>query len=244
LYIERRRRVEAPAIESRIAASLAHEINNPLDSILNLLYMVRSDVLSERARQYLDLASEEVRRVGELAKTAMSRTRAPVATEEVDVPLLMDSVIDVYKPRFVERGIELSTRYNASNSLPVFSGPLRQVFSNLLLNAADSMPRGGRLHARASACREWSGQQRDGVRVTVADTGCGIAKEKLREIFEPYYSTKGLDGRGLGLSLVKDVVQWHDGSLRVRSSRKPGRSGSVFVIFLPCKKLKTTERVA
>ena len=108
------------------------------------------------------------------------------------------------------------------------------MFSNLLLNAADAMPNGGRLYVRASGyTQEWVGAAEAGLRVTIADNGCGIAAENLHRIFEPFFTTKGSGGSGLGLSLVSDVVQKHGGWLRVRSSTREGRSGSVFSMFLP-----------
>jgi signal transduction histidine kinase len=145
----------------------------------------------------------------------------------------MDSVIDLYKARFAARGIAVDARYGPGGDFAVFTGPLRQVFSNLLLNAADAMPKGGRIQARATRSHEWSGKHRPGLRITFADTGCGISAENLHQIFEPFFSTKGSGGSGLGLALVKEVVQQHGGSLRVRSSTKSGRSGSVFTIFIP-----------
>jgi signal transduction histidine kinase len=124
--------------------------------------------------------------------------------------------------------------------VPAYTGPMRQVFSNLLLNAAAAMPHGGRLHARAHTSREWSGKHRNGLRLTFADTGCGIPAENVRRIFKPYFSTKGTGGNGLGLSLVLDVVQRHGGTIRVRSSTKSGHSGSVFAIFLPAASRQST----
>lgn len=223
-----------PVAESRLAASLAHEINNPLDSVLNLLYLVKSETaLTERGRHYLTLAEEELQRVSKIAQAALVRTRDFGVPQETNVPDLMNSVIDVYRIRFEARGISVNTRYGAGREFPVYSGPLRQVFSNLLLNAADSMPAGGRLLARVSLAHERTGERRHGLRLTIADNGCGIAVEKLRRIFEPFFTTKGSGGSGLGLSLVQDVVQRHGGWLRVRSSTKPGHSGTVFAIFLP-----------
>jgi signal transduction histidine kinase len=223
-----------PIAENKVAASLAHEINNPLESVLNLLYLVKAEAaLTDTGRRYLTLAEEELRRVSRIAHAALDRARGFGAPQETNVPDLMDSVLDVYRPRFEAHGISMNTRYGAYRDFSVYPGPLRQVFSNLLLNAADSMPRGGRLLARARVSREWTGQQRHGLRLTIADNGCGIASEKLQKIFEPFFTTKGCGGSGLGLSLVRDVVQMHDGSMHVRSSTKAGHSGSVFTIFLP-----------
>jgi signal transduction histidine kinase len=227
-------RCAAPADESRLAAALAHEIKNPLDSLLNLFYLMQAEpALTEKGRQYLMLAEEEVRQISQIAHAALDGFREPADPKDTNVPQLVSSVVNFYKSRFESRGISVNTRYCPDGDVPVRAGSLRQVFSNLLLNAADAMPKGGRVQARVSTAHEWSGQQRHGLRVTFADNGCGIPAENLRKIFEPCFTTKGSGGSGLGLSLAKDVVQKNGGSFRVRSSTKPGRSGSIFAIFLP-----------
>jgi signal transduction histidine kinase len=230
---EKLRRSAASPKGGKGAASLAHEINNPLDSLLHLLYMVEEEpTLTETGRHCLTLAEEEVHRISQIAHAALHDCKNKPG-KDTNVPQLVSSAIDFYKSRLEERGISVQTRYCSDGDLPANPGPLRQVFSNLLLNAADATPKGGRVQARVAMAHEWSGRQRHGLRVTFADTGCGIAAENLRRIFDPFFTTKGSGGSGLGLSLVRDVVQRHGGSLRVRSSTKPGHSGSVFAIFLP-----------
>ena len=229
----------APSEECRRAATLAHEINNPLDSLLNLLYLMKVELnLTEKGRHYLALAEEEVQRVSQIAHFALDGLRDGERATETDVPGLVRSTVDFYRSRLEAQGISIQTRYCRDGSMMVFAGPLRQAFANLLLNAAAAMPEGGRLMARVSNAREWcgeNGQQRCGLRVTFADSGCGIARENMLKILEPFFTTKGADGSGLGLSLVQDVVQEHGGSLHVRSSTRAGRCGSVFAIFLPEK---------
>jgi signal transduction histidine kinase len=216
------------------AASVVHEINNPLNAVLNLLYLVeRESTLTNKGRQYLTLAQQEVHRISEIAHTALNDARQSAAPKQTNLPQVVDSVLDLYQPRFESRGISIKTRYSSRADLPVYAGRLRQIFSNLLLNAADAMPNGGRLHARVSAAHEWSGQKRRGLRITFADTGSGIPADKLPKILSPFFTTKGSGGSGLGLSVVSDVVRQHHGVLRVRSSTKRGHSGSVFAIFLP-----------
>jgi signal transduction histidine kinase len=190
-------------------------------------------MLTEKGQRYLILAEEEVQRVSQIAHAALEGFREMTGPKDASVPNLVGSVVDLYRSRFETRGISIDTRYCPDGHLPIYAGPLRQVLSNLLLNAADATPKGGAVHVRVSAGREWAGQQRHGLRLTFADSGSGIAAENLQKIFEPFFTTKGSNGSGLGLSLVKDVVQKHCGSLHVRSSTKPGRSGSIFSIFLP-----------
>ncbi len=228
------RRVRAPAEEGTLAASLAHEIKNPLDSLLNLLYLLESEAkFSDKGQRYLTLAKEEINRISQIAHEVMKQYRFTATMEDTNVPNLLRSVVDFYQPRFGGRGISIEARYCANGDIAVYPGPLRQAFSNLLLNAADSMPDGGTMHARIALAHEWSGKGRRGLRVTFADRGGGIASEDLNKIFDLFFTTKGEEGTGLGLSLVKDTVMKHDGVLRVRSSTKLGHSGSIFAMFLP-----------
>ncbi|MFZ3212013.1 MAG: HAMP domain-containing sensor histidine kinase [Terriglobales bacterium] len=214
--------------------AFAHEINNPLDSLLNLLYLIETEAtLTARGHHYLSLAQKEVRQIWEMASEVLNQHRARIIRENTDIVELLRGVVDFYESRVTSRQITVKTRYCPDGHAKVYAGQLRQVVSNLLLNAADATPAGGTLYARVSPAHEWSGEDRQGVRVTVADNGSGIPVENLSRIFEPFFTTKGSGGSGMGLSLVRDVVRRHDGLLRVRSSTKPGHSGTVFSIFLP-----------
>jgi signal transduction histidine kinase len=219
--------------DARLSASAAHEINNPLDSLLNLLYLLEAeDTLSAQGRHYLTLAEEEVRRISTIARTALDRQKAVVAREGTNVSELLAAVLEFYKQKLEAAGISVEADYALDFAIPVYAGALRQVFSNLLLNAVEAMPQGGKIHARVSSGREWSGEHRRGVRVTVGDNGSGIPAAMMRQIFQPLFSMKP-QGSGMGLSLVTDVVRRHRGLVRVRSSTQAGRHGTVFNLFLP-----------
>lgn len=215
-------------------ASLAHEINNPLDSLQNLFFLIESEAtLTPKGREYFSLANEELHRLSEITHGAMNASRTNADSKSTDIPKLLRSVVEFYASRFAAHNISISTRYSLPEELQIHRGPVRQMFSNLLLNAADAMPNGGRIHVRIRKTRERRGLLRKGLRVTFADNGRGIAADDLPRITQPFYTTKGASGTGLGLALVKDTVKKHSGTLNVRSSTKPGRSGSVFTIFLP-----------
>lgn len=154
--------------------------------------------------------------------------------QDTDVPELLRSVLNFYKSRFDSQEISVNTRYGSSAHLSAYPHQLRQLCANILLNAADAMPHGGKIYARIAKAHEWRGDHRQGLRLTFADTGCGIAAKNLARIWDPFFTTKGSAGNGIGLSLVKNTVQKHHGVLRVRSSTKAGHSGTVFSIFLPC----------
>jgi signal transduction histidine kinase len=242
---EREKNRPPPEREREIAASLAHEINNPLEVLLNLLYLLDRDAtLTEKSHDYLGLAREEARRISQISHAAMNEFRNTVGPEQTNVPALLRSVLDFYRSRFESRGISVSTRYCPDENLPGYPRQLRQMLSNLLLNASDAMPKGGRLHARISVAHEWKDRQRRGLRLTIGDNGSGIAANDLPRILDPFFTTKGSAGTGIGLSLVKDTVYKHDGVLRVRSSTKSGRSGSVFTIFLPADDLVRVHKAA
>jgi signal transduction histidine kinase len=219
-----------------LAASFAHEINNPLHALLNLFSLIQKDAsLSGETRQYLELAQQEAERMSHIAHAAMERFRdhADPGTTRTNIPQLLTSVIEFYRSRFNSGGITVNARYCTDGTLRVESGVLRQAFSNLLLNSADAVPEGGTIHARVSTAHEWSGQKRHGLRVTVADNGCGIAAVDLPKIMRPSFTTKGSAGNGLGLSVVQDAVLRNCGTLRVRSSIDKNRHGTVFAMFLP-----------
>jgi signal transduction histidine kinase len=228
------RRSAAPRDGPKFVASFAHEINNPLDALLNLLFLIRKDPsLSEETRQYVVLAEQEADRMSHIAHGAMKGPLESAARNETNVPELLASVVEFYRSRFDSRGITIDARYCHNGIVPFHSGLLRQAFSNLLLNAADAMPNGGKISARVSRGREWAGQGRRGLRVTIADNGCGISTAVLPEILKPSFTTKGSAGNGIGLSVVQDAVLRNCGTLGVRSSTDKHRHGTVFMIFLP-----------
>lgn len=215
-------------------SSLAHEINNPLEALHQLHYLIETEeTLTEKGRQHLAMAREELQRISQILHAAME-LRDSGDPEETDVPELLSSVLNFYASRFSFRGVDVKTRYRSSLRLAVYPRQLRQMCANLLLNAADAMPAGGKIYARIAPAHEWKDEHKRGLRLTFADTGCGIAVKNLARIWDPFFTTKGAAGNGIGLSLVKNIVQKHHGMLRVRSSTRAGRSGTVFSIFLPC----------
>lgn len=230
-----RRKMQAPSEhECRVVASLAHEINNSLEALRSLLYLIDRDATpTDERHRYVALAQDEAHRISQISHAAMNQLRDTESRRDTNVPQLLKSVLDFYKSRFDSQGISVSTRYCREGNLPVYAPELRQTLSNLLLNAADAMPEGGRMHARISNAHEWRDRERRGLRLTIADDGCGIAANDLPRVLEPFFTTKGSAGTGIGLPLAKDTVQKHGGLLRVRSSTRPDRSGTVFTIFLP-----------
>jgi signal transduction histidine kinase len=240
---ERRATASAELVEA--CTALAHEIHNRVDSLLNLLYLIGAEAtLTAAGHHYLLLAQEEVRRISQIASDVLNQQRARTRPESTNIVQLLRGVLDFYETRLASRQLVVKTRYCSDGHAKIYAGPLRQILSNLLLNAMDATPAGGTLYARVSRAHEWSGRKRQGVRVTIADDGSGIAVSALPQIFEPFFTTKGQTGCGIGLSLVRDVVQRHDGVLRVRSTTRRGRSGTVFTVFLPAQANEPSESIA
>jgi|HubBroStandDraft_2_1064218.scaffolds.fasta_scaffold00920_2 two-component system CheB/CheR fusion protein len=230
------RRNEKLATAGRLAAAVAHEINNPLEAVLNLIYLARHRPAGQD--QYLDLAEKEVLRIAAIAQQMLGFVRESSSPSPLNVAATLDDVLQLYLRQLNEKHIQVDKRYADFVEIRGFAGELRQLFSNLILNALDALNDGGRLTLRVARGRDWSSGNGSaayvtGARVTIADNGSGIRQNDLTRIFEPFYSTKGDSGTGLGLWLSHGIVQKHEGTIRVRSRTTSGSNGTVFSIFLP-----------
>ena len=220
--------------QRRFSPSVAHDLNNRLDAVGGLLYLIETEpYLTEDGRRCLKLAREEIQRLTLLVRESLDAYHDTARRQEVSIPELLDELVELYKTRLNVGSIAVETHYCEDGYLAVFPQQLGRAFSNLLLNAADAISPSGRIQLRVRRAHEWSGKARRGIRVTFADNGSGITSHDLHNILLPFYSTKGVEGNGMGLAIVKDVVNQHGGVLRVRSTTRAGRSGSVFAIFLP-----------
>ncbi len=216
----------------RLSASIAHEINNPLSSISNLLYLLRQEPgVPSGALAYLDLIEREMDRVIAISKQTLSFSREANEPDHVQLAGLIDEVLFLYRHRIQEKHLKVRRSYAPAQAIWGFPGELRQVFSNLIINAIDASAPGGTLQVRVRMAT--SAQGDPGVRVTVADTGAGIPPEVLRRLGEPFFTTKGQQGTGLGLWVTGSIVERHGGELRLRSRWGGRRHGTVFSLFLP-----------
>ena len=238
--LDERHRAEAALIQSeklaavgRLAASISHEINNPLESVTNLLYLIRQeDHLPERAMTYLGLAERELARVSQIAGQTLRFQRQSSEPTSVTPIDLLDSVVALYQGRLINARIKLDFDHHAAAPITCYEGDIRQVLNNLVGNAIDAMRSGGRLRIRTLDCRCWR-TGRPGIRITIADTGSGMSPDVLAHIFEAFYTTKGLSGTGLGLWISHGIVHKHTGALLVRSCNHGPHTGTVFSLFLP-----------
>jgi len=226
------RHSERLAIVGRLASSIAHEINNPLEAITNLLYLLNGTPLNAEQQDYLDIAQRELARVSEIAVNTLTFNRRRDVKGQASIAALLDSVLLLYHGRLAGSDTMVEHRYRNAAPLTCYPGELRQVFANLIGNAFDAMRGGGRLLVRERpATHPRTGE--DGVRITVADTGEGMSEDVKAHLFEAFQSTKGSNGSGLGLWISKGIVDKHSGSIQVRTSQRPGSSGTVFSMFIP-----------
>lgn len=226
------RTTERLASVGRLAATVAHEINNPLEAVTNLIYLARHTESREQAGTYLGMVEEELERISHLTKQTLGFYRETKGATVVHIGELVNSLLTIFAPRMRNRDIRLLTEIEdvEINAIP---GEIRQVVANLVSNSIDSLDTGGIIHVRVSSATQWRGPRRPGVRLTVADTGSGIPRSIRKQLFEPFFTTKKDVGTGLGLWICKSIVENHRGAIHVHSSSTPGSSGTVFSVFLP-----------
>jgi signal transduction histidine kinase len=225
---------ERLATTGRLAATISHELTNPLESVQYLLYAVNQRAnLSREDRENLRAAESEVTRMGQLVKQTLGLHRQGDAPAPVNLTSLLKGILLLYGRILQAKKISLKECYDFEGAVTVFPAEIRQVLSNLIVNAVDAMDEGGQLTLHVRQVREWRYPRREGALVTIIDNGSGIKKETRDRMFEPFFTTKGEKGTGLGLWVSRGIIQKHKGWIRVRSSDRPGRSYTCFSVFLP-----------
>ncbi len=224
------RRSEKLVAVGQLASSIAHEINNPLESLTNLLYLIRGSDRMEEVHEYAAIAQRELTRVSEITVQTLRFHRQQASATRVDLAELLQSILSLYSGRFLVRGVGVAWRLVPASPVFCIEGEIRQVLNNLVRNAIDAMSEGGRLQVRVRP--ECGRARRPGVRITIADVGEGISGEIMAHLFEPFYTTKDVTGTGLGLWVSKGIVDKHGGTIVVRT-RTGERHGTVFAIWLP-----------
>jgi signal transduction histidine kinase len=223
---DRLRQAEKLAAAGRLAATVAHEINNPLEAVMNLLFLAKGEAAPEKRQSYLESAEREVSRVSEITKQTLSFYREKGSGSRVNVPEILNSALAIYAGRITERGIGIETSIDpGALELDGYGGELRQSFSNLIANAIDATLPGEKISVGV--------KDREGmVEVEIADNGCGISSEHLSHIFEPFFTTKKHVGTGLGLWVAREVARKHRGTLELFSSTVPSSHGTRAVVRL------------
>jgi PAS domain S-box-containing protein len=226
------RNADKLALAGRMSASIAHEINNPLEAITNLLFLLQQEKISEQGQEYLELAQSELGRVTRIVSQTLSFFRGGAEPALSPLSVIVESAIALHTGRLLVSNIAIETDYLPTSPLLCHQGEMRQLLANLISNALDAITSKGRLCVRIRpATSTTTGTQ--GIRLTVADTGTGMTPTTRRLLFEPFYTTKGSAGTGLGLWVTRQIVQHHKGRISVRSSQSPDHHGTVFSLFFP-----------
>jgi len=231
---EELRRAEKLAAAGQLAASIAHEINNPMQSLTNLLSLIGYRTsLDDDTRRLVSLADAELARMAHITRQMLSFYRQSSVPVPVKVTEVMEDVLELFVVRMRSNDIKLKRRYEFAEHIQAFPSELRQLFANLVSNAMEAIGRGGQIQVRIAPGRDWTAPERSGVRIVIADNGSGIADNLRGRIFDAFVTTKAEKGTGLGLWVVRGIIAKHSGVIRVRSSARPKRSGTVFSVFLP-----------
>jgi signal transduction histidine kinase len=227
------RKSEKLAVAGRLALSISHEINNPLESVTNLLYLIGRSTSLPDAKAFAETAAQELARVSEIVTQTLRFYRSPSKPTLVNIGEIVDSALTIYQRRLASAQILVERDFRDCSPILAMAGEIRQVTLHLIGNAFDAIGRGGMLKIRAANARQHNNGSLRGVRLTIADTGSGIHPDIRYSIFEPFVSTKGDTGTGLGLWLSSQIVRKHGGTIQVKSRALPARSGTVFSVFLP-----------
>lgn len=223
---------EKIAAVGRLASSIAHEINNPLEAVTNLLFLIETAKEDAERLRYLAQAQAELSRVARISTQTLRFHRQATKAKSTSMHDVLDSVLTLTRGQVNNAQIHLETRYRADRQIIAYEADLRQVFANLVGNALDASKQDGRIRITVRDATDWTtGEQ--GINVSVADNGAGMSEETRQRIFEPFYTTKSTTGTGLGLWVSDEILRNHRAKVRVRSCQDPKRHGTIFSIFFP-----------
>lgn len=226
-------RAEKLAVAGRLAASVAHEINNPMEAVANMLYLISTTDSLEDARIQASGALDELMRIALVAQSALKFHRETGAPKDTLLSEVMESVLAMFRGKLQAMEIDVETRVDGERPINCMLSETQQIFANLVANAIEAMEHNGRLVTRIRPSRDWRDRTTCGMRVTICDTGVGVDRATACRMFEPFFTTKTETGTGLGLWVVAQLLERHKGCVRVWSSQRQGASGTAFSVFLP-----------
>lgn len=227
---------EKLAVAGRLAATIAHEIHNPLDSVSNLLYLMRNGASEEESKLFMGMAEQELARVTQISRAMLGLYRESKAPVAVDLREMLQEILLLMERRFTDLGVTVSTDFSSAIPVAAFPAELRQVFTNLITNAAEAAGSGGKVHVSVEPQAQGvdpTGQKvQAGATVLIADNGPGIPDEILPQLFQPFFTTKGEQGTGLGLWVSRGIVNKHGGTIKLTSDTSDSHHGTVVRVFL------------
>ena len=220
---------EKIAATGRMAATIAHEINNPLEAIVNLHYLLRPMISDPDGINYLNSIESELARVSHIAKQTLGYYRETAFASSTSLSELVLHAITIYEPRCTAAGIEIRRFLDSSRKIMLRRGEMMQVISNLISNSIYAMPAGGILSLSVNDA-ERSG---DGVMLTIQDDGVGISADSLPQVFDAFFTTRSTVGTGIGLFVTKQLVEGHGGQIEIESTNDAEKHGTIVRVFLP-----------
>ncbi len=229
---------EKLAVAGRLAATIAHEIHNPLDSVSNLLYLMRNGATKEESVQFMDMAEQELARVTQISRAMLGLYRESKAPVLVDLKEMLQEILLLMERRFADERVAVRVDLPSGISVDAFPAELRQVFSNLIANAAEAAGPGGEVKVSIAPRPGFSSdghKQEAGATVTIADNGMGIPEEVQPHLFQPFFTTKGERGTGLGLWVSRGIVTKHGGTIELASDTSEAAHGTAVSVFLATK---------
>jgi signal transduction histidine kinase/ActR/RegA family two-component response regulator len=225
---------ERLAATGRMAHTIAHEINNPLESITNLLYLLQSSLDKPQiASQFLTTAASELARVSRISRQILSFNRESSLPIEISISEIIEDVLALNNRAVVDKELRIERDFDSPLVAYGFPAQLRQVFSNLVRNAVEASAPRGRIRIKISASKLWCSLGKEAVRITIADNGIGIPAENRKRIFDAFFTTKDLKGSGIGLWLSASIIHEHGGYIRLRSATQPACSGTCLSVIIP-----------
>ncbi|MGA9671296.1 MAG: ATP-binding protein [Terracidiphilus sp.] len=236
-------RTEKLAIAGRLAASIAHEINNPLEAVSNLLFLITLSKTTETAQEHARHALEQLMRVSLITQQTLKFHRQAGSPKLTNLSEILESIMALFRSKLTAADIVVEVRAEQEKSVACMPSETQQIFANLVSNSIDAMPRGGRLVIRLQPSQDWRDRTVAGMRVTFFDSGVGMNRATMRRIFEPFFTTKTDTGTGLGMWVVAQLVERHRGEVRVWSTQRTQRSGTAFSVFLPFQETPQTNRL-
>jgi signal transduction histidine kinase len=216
-----------------LLASAGHELRNPMQALDNVLFLLRQKTHDVEVQRYVTVAQQELQQMKQVATHTLNLGRDSDRPSTFKLAEMLDAILAFYNRKVEHKQIQVHRRYDSDGSIRALSGPLRQVFTNLIVNALEAMPSAGELIVHLYESRDWTRPDRRGFRIAIADNGSGIAAYQKGKVFEAFFTTKGEHGSGLGLWVSRGIAERHGGTIRLRSSQGPARSGTVFSVFLP-----------
>jgi PAS domain S-box-containing protein len=231
IYIARQALLQAEKIAAtgRMAATIAHEVNNPLEAVMNLMYLLRSKIADEEGLNYLSTAESEIMRVSHIAKQTLGYYREHAAASAASLSEIAQQAVFIYEPRCIAANIMVNTTFHSSRKPVIRHGEMMQVVSNVIANSIYAMPQGGAINVEVSDSEAGP----EGVNFVVRDNGSGISQENLPKIFNAFFTTRATIGTGIGLFVAKQFIEGHGGEITIESNQDSDTHGTIVRVFLP-----------